>query len=178
MLIGNSKAALGKGAADSKEVMKRYAESTGVDVGRSKIELEKIAAKYGATQFGALSDWENNQGTIQFKMNNINVQIAIPMPCPGDFIMTAAGRRRKQSQIDQEIKKEHRRRWRSAVLIVKAKLEGVACGITTMQKEFMPDVLLPNGHKVIDYVLPVLDKIASGEQIIAMLPPPEGNDAH
>lgn len=41
-----------------------------------------------------------------------------------------------------------RERWRAVVLLVKAKLELVRIGISTVEKEFMADLILPNGETV------------------------------
>ena len=38
-----------------------------------------------------------------------------------------------------------RQRWRALLLIIRAKLEAVASGITTLENEFLANIVLPDG---------------------------------
>jgi hypothetical protein len=45
---------------------------------------------------------------------------------------------------------EERRRWRAMLLVIKAKLEIVATGSSSFEREFLADILLPDGSTVGD----------------------------
>jgi hypothetical protein len=51
---------------------------------------------------------------------------------------------------------EERRRWRAQLLLVKAKLEMIATGDSTVEREFLADMLMPNGKTVGSQALPAL----------------------
>jgi hypothetical protein len=49
-----------------------------------------------------------------------------------------------------------RQRWRALALVIKAKLEAVAAGITTIEDEFLAHIMLPDGSTVGEYTAPGL----------------------
>lgn len=57
----------------------------------------------------------------------------------------------------KECEKEGRRRWRCLVIAIKAKLECVESGITTLEDEFMAHIVLPNGQTVGHVMLPQIN---------------------
>jgi hypothetical protein len=50
--------------------------------------------------------------------------------------------------LNERFEQNRRTRWRAVVLLLKAKLELIQIGISTIEHEFMADMLLPNGDKV------------------------------
>ncbi len=46
------------------------------------------------------------------------------------------------------VESEERRRWRAQLLLIKAKLEMIATGETTVEREFLADMVLPDGGTV------------------------------
>jgi hypothetical protein len=54
------------------------------------------------------------------------------------------------------VEAEERRRWRAQLLLIKAKLEMIATGTTTVEREFLADMLMPNGSTVGSQALPAL----------------------
>jgi hypothetical protein len=63
-----------------------------------------------------------------------------------------------------------RQRWRALLLIVKAKLEAVTAGISTVEREFLPDVVLPNGATVGEWVGPQIATVYARHEMPALLP--------
>lgn len=127
-----------------------YASQTTVPIDRTRFDIERVLGKYGARGFfyGA----EGNQAVIGFKILNeegvmLAVKMTLIMPEPDDeeFTTTPAGRQRSPEPARQAYEQACRSRWRALLLIVKAKLEAVSIGITTIEREFMPDILMPNG---------------------------------
>jgi hypothetical protein len=149
----------------------RYAKDTQVSTDRSRTEIENLLKRYGATAFGYA--WENDTNVISFKLADRHVRILVPMPLPDDVSRTETGRRRglsaQQNAHDQEV----RRRWRALVLIVKAKLEAVESGITTLEREFLSDIVMPNNQTVGQWLGPQLDMAYQSGRMPPLLPGPK-----
>ena len=56
-----------------------------------------------------------------------------------------------------------RQRWRALVLMVKGKLEGIECGIATIENEFLAYACLPNGQTVGQWIQPQMKKVLKGD---------------
>lgn len=147
-----------------------YAETTSVPEDRSRAELEALLTKYGATQFGYAWDivGEEKISQLVFRLAGHQVRVQLPLPTMGDPMITLspAGKRRTEAQAQAAYAQENRRRWRSLVMVVKAKLVAVSDGITTLEREFLADVVLPDGQTVGQWVQP---QLADGGQP-ALLP--------
>ena len=84
----------------------------------------------------------------------------LPLPDKQDkqFWYTPERRnRRTEDQAYAAWEQACRSRWRSLYLIIKAKLEAVESGISTIDREFLYDVVLPDGRTVGDIVTPQLE---------------------
>lgn len=136
-----------------------YASNTTVSVEKSQQEIQKILRNYGADKFGTMEDKE--KAYIMFGYNNLMIQISIYLPQISDCLKTETGRIRKKLQVEQEHDKAIKRKWRSLVLLVKAKLVGVSDGITTIEKEFIGDIVMPDGATLSMKLLPRIEEIAA-----------------
>jgi len=67
---------------------------------------------------------------------------------------------RQHAWAEAKCEQASRERWRQIVLLLKAKLELVRLGVSTVEKEFMADMVLPNGETV---------NVALGREIAAAL---------
>ena len=137
--------------------MSRYAQNTAVTVDRSKAEIERTLERYGATAFLSGYDRDANVAWLMFRMKQATVKILIPMPRHEDFDRNDRGRLRKTEAQDLEWRKATRQRWRALALLVKAKLESVASGISTVEKEFLGDILLLSGRTIAEEIAPQID---------------------
>ena len=54
-------------------------------------------------------------------------------------------------------------------LVVKANLEAVEAGISTVEREFMPDVMLPDGRTVWQWVEPQVEQMYLTGKMPALL---------
>lgn len=140
-----------------------YAEKTSVPVDRSQAEIKKTLTKYGATAFAFAES--KDKAMVQFEMSGRRIKFILPLPVHGvarekkyKFLMS-------QSQVDQAI----RSKWRALVLAIKAKLECVDAGITTLEQEFMAHIVLPNGNTVGDVVLPEIQSAYQNGQMPLLL---------
>lgn len=133
--------------------MGRYASETTVPVEKSRAEIESVLVKYGARAFS--SGWSDGQATIAFQVGDdkrglLFIRFVLPLPKPTEerFIWKVDRYGYKSKRTEQQAKREHdqdvRQRWRALVLTVKAKLEAVEIGISTLEQEFMAFIVLPN----------------------------------
>lgn len=133
-----------------------YAAGTKVDVSASRAELEKVLRRFGADAFGYMSDDAAGMQTVIFRLAGRQVRIDVPLPPPDFGRYTPSMKERTELQWEEALKQEVRRRWRSLLLVVKAKLTAVADGITTLEREFLADMVTDDGRTVGERVLPML----------------------
>src|SRR4051794_7453846 len=120
--------------------MTRYAEGTAVPVEKSKAEIERMLVRYGATAFGLA--WQNGSAGIQFALGDRHIRIELPLPDRTEYRLTPTGIQRSSAQVEVAWEKACRQRWRALVLIIKAKLEAIESGISTIEDEFLASVVL------------------------------------
>lgn len=133
-----------------------YAQDTTVPVARSRDELERTLAKYGASAFAYMTD--TNRAMIAFKAHGKAVRFHLPLPVPGDFAKNAAGARRSNLAMLSACEQASRARWRALNLCVKAKLEAVECGIISFEEEFLAHFVLPNGRTMGETAIPMIEE--------------------
>jgi hypothetical protein len=135
--------------------MTNYAEGTSVPVDRSKAELDRLLAKHGASQQGTMSDNEKGEAYVVFRMGERNIRLNVPLPKIGDFSKNPNERVRRPRSAEQQHRSWEqacRERWRSVVLLVKAKLEAIRIGNSTVEREFLSDIVLPSGKSVYEQI--------------------------
>ena len=103
-----------------------YAAHTSVPVERTKVDIEKLVKKYGAKGFAV--GWHNDRAQISFAAHDqlIRFTIIIP-PAP----------------------QPERTRWRTLLLLVKAKLEAVDAKVVTFEEAFVGDIVMPDTGKTV-----------------------------
>lgn len=150
-----------------------YAKNTSVSIERSQEEIKKTLRRYGCERFGVME--ERNLAYVAFTINNLNIQIKIELPNQGneEFQFTPTGKERAENSAFQAWDQAVRSRWRSLLLAIKAKLEAVECGISSIETEFLPFIVLGNGMTVGQQILPVLQSQAAENRPLALGP---GND--
>jgi len=140
-----------------------YAEKTSVSVDKSQAEVKAILRRYGADRFGTME--EASKAFLMFEFKGLTIQMEVPLPDASEFSRTETGRSRTASSADEAHAQAIRQRWRALVLAVKAKLEAVEIGISTVEKEFMAFVMMPDGRNLSEHVLPELQKMAVSGQM-------------
>lgn len=150
--------------------MTRYAEKTEVSSERSRSEIERILRRYRASAFAYA--WEGNTAQIAFKLDGRQILFRLPLPDPddGEFTLTPTGKRRTATAAEAAYEQAVRQRWRALALVIKAKLEAVEAGISTVEKEFLANVALPNGSTVGDWVGPQLAQVYARGTMPALMP--------
>jgi hypothetical protein len=146
--------------------MSEYAKQTTVPADRTRMEIERLLTKFGADGFGYVTDL--NRAMLTFRIRNRMVRLTIPLPKLSDYARTpkdhygysrARGRVAQQTAMDQAL----RTRWRSVKMIIYAKLEAVQDGVSTIEREFMADLVIPGGRTLSEALTPQFERImASG----------------
>lgn len=121
---------------------RRYAERTSVPIDRSRAEIERVLARYSASGFGYAWDRATKgsgkvveRALLTFVLRGRRIQLDVEMP-PEPA--------------------EQRQRWRAMLLVIKAKLEAVASGISTLEAEFLANVVMKDGRTIGAAILPRL----------------------
>lgn len=137
----------------------RYASNTDVSSDRSRAEIERILARYGADEF--MYGTKEGTAAIGFKAKGRNVRFILPLPDRNsrEFTHTESrGNRRAENAIAAAYEQAIKQRWRALALVIKAKLEAVEAGIVTFEDEFAMHMLLPDGSSVRDHVIVEIDR--------------------
>ena len=108
--------------------VRRYAEGTKVSVSRTKVAIDELLERHGAHQRILGTDDIRGINLVAFTLGGRQVRFELPH-CRDD-------------------PREQRRVWRALLLVIKAKLELVAGGDSTVDNEFLPNIVLPNGQTV------------------------------
>lgn len=145
---------------------RRFAEGTNVQASRTQQQIQEMLRRAGASQF--MQGWDENAAGIGFVMHGRAVQIIIPMPARDhpDFVFTPTGKDRSDESALKSWEQATRARWRAAHLVIKAKLEAIEVGISTFEREFFSDLVLPNGKTVFQqHEEPLLRALDTGHQV-------------
>jgi hypothetical protein len=101
----------------------KYARRTDVPAQRTRNALENDLRRWGASQLGF--NLEPGRATVAFTLAGLAVRMTVALPAEPDAA-------------------EERRRWRELYLVVKAKLVAVSAGISTLEREFLADAVVPD----------------------------------
>lgn len=151
--------------------MSRYAEKTGVSSDRSRAEIEKTLRRYGAERF--VYGWGPGEAQIGFHIGGRAIRFRLPMPDAGadEFVRTPTRRTPRTPEAQAAAYEQAvRQRWRALSLVIKAKLEAVEAGITSIEDEFLAHIALPSGATVGEWVGPQLAEVYGRGHMPALLP--------
>jgi hypothetical protein len=148
-----------------------YAKKTTVTVEKSKAEIEKTLVKYGADGFS--SAWEKDKAAISFKIDDRYVRLELGLPQEEEYSHDSRGQRMGEAKARAACDQANRQRWRALLLIIKAKLEAVECGISSIEREFLADVVLPDNTRLGDALMPQIQLAYSNGKMPALLPAPK-----
>lgn len=139
-----------------------YAQDTKVTSDKSRTEIERTLRRYNADEFQY--GWNATEARVGFAIANRRVLFRLPLPdrSAKTFTRTPTGRERSCAAAETEYEQAVRQRWRALALVIKAKLEAVEAGITTIEQEFGMFILLPNGETVGDVITPQIQHAYEG----------------
>ncbi len=115
-----------------------YAQDTKVPVDRTRAEIERIVQKYGANKFATAVDHQSRLVQIEFAMKGRRIRFELHQP---------------PDKHPQKVRSS----WRALLLAIKAKLESVASGIETFEEAFLAHVVMSDGRRFGEIVIPQLE---------------------
>lgn len=145
----------------------RYAAKTSVSADKSRLEIERTLARYGATAFAYMT--RGQQAVILFEMRGRRIRFLLPLPEESAFTFTPTGYTRTKTSKREAWEQATRQRWRALLLIIKAKLEAIEAGVATLESEFLAQTLLPSGATVGEWLEPQLDDVYTSGQMPPLL---------
>ncbi len=133
------------------------------------MELDALLKKHGAAQRAFMDDDAKGEAVVMFTLRERQFRLAIPLPKLDAFKRVCSRRSWKDATPEQQRKAHEqacRERWRAVVLLVKAKLELIALGVSSAEREFLADLVLPDGMRVHDRLkLAISDTYQSGKPL-------------
>jgi len=148
--------------------MATYAKRTEVSQDKSRTEIERTLARYGATGF--MYGWSTKGAVIGFVMKGKQYRMSLRSPSIEQFQTNAIGAKRPTPQVKPAFEQAQRQRFRALALVIKAKLEAVESEISTVETEFLTWMVLPNGQTVGEWMLPQLESIYAKGKMPPLLP--------
>lgn len=116
---------------------RRYAEDTKVPAGQSQDQIKALLRKAGADSIAVYESAE--QSAIAFRLQERLYKVTVPI-----------------SKAAKNPGQDERRAWRLLLLLLKAKCEAINEGATTVEREFLADMLMPDGQTVGEWASPQL----------------------
>lgn len=156
--------------------IKRFAEGTTVTPEASRAEAEKLLAKYGAKEIGLMTSEVAGVSVIIFVAEGRKVKLEVKHPTEAQWEDEANRRnlwpyhQRYKSVRQGWFVAELARRWRVLVLRLKAKLEMCADDPAAFDREFLPEIMLPDNRTVGETVIPMIDRSYAERGNVLMLP--------
>jgi hypothetical protein len=169
-----------------------FAADTEVPVERTRREIDALLVKHGASQRGFFDDDESGRAVVFFSLGGRQIRLTVPLPRPSDY--PDANRKndweepkdiphgwkswsvgRRAAWVTSRIDQVARSRWRALLLITKAKLELVELGMSSVEREFLADVVLPNGQLVGEAMRVALEEAYSSGSMPPLLGPGGGS---
>ena len=153
--------------------MSRFAEKTTVSSEKSRAEIERTLARYGADGF--MYGWVDDNAMVAFRMSNRHIKFVLPLPNRTDREFTYTPAQEIERSIDgaeAAYEQAVRQRWRALALMIKAKLEAVETGIVEFDDEFMAHIMLPDGQTVGQFMKPQIAIAYEKGEMPPLLPAP------
>lgn len=137
--------------------MAKYAAETSVSVEKSRSEIEATLNRYGADAFAYASD--GPEVKIAFRMQGKHFRFALTLPAKAEprFTHHSLGMRTTEAALTAW-ERACRQKWRALALVIKAKLEAVDAQISTLEDEFLTNLVLPSGDTMGVWAKPQIEQ--------------------
>lgn len=145
----------------------KYAAGTDVAPSRTLEQIEAMLVKYGCSEFSYARLDSGKTFEISFRIQNTFVRSTMVMPNREQFFHTSRNpwTKRPESAIERDWLQACRSRWRVLHLAIKAKLALIDEGISTVEREFLSDVVTGTGETIGDILIPKIVALTSGHMI-------------
>jgi hypothetical protein len=126
-------------------VVKRYAAGTKVSVESSRAEISGILTKHGVKRQGWYGDEEIGD-ELRFELQGGQYRLTVKKPTLEEVRKLNPN----SSYLADRMDDEWRRRWRATVLLLKAKLEFIDAGDTSLDQELLAYRVLKDGRTLFE----------------------------
>src|SRR5215472_1931263 len=111
---------------------------------------------------------------IVFECKGRRIMFELPRPSADEkqFVRDGRGSVRTPKRRMEVWEQAYRQRWRALALVIKAKLEAVESGITSLEDEFLAHIMMPDGKTVADHVRPRIAIAYEQGNMTPLLPGP------
>lgn len=143
---------------------RRYADTTKIPAAQTAFEIQALLTKKGASAF--MYGESATDVAIAFEMESIRYRFVVPIPPEeaDEVRFTPRGVERNATARKDAREQLKRARMRALLLLLKAKLEAVAIGASTLEEELLPAVVMPNGQTVAQWARPqIMERYALGQ---------------
>jgi hypothetical protein len=139
-----------------------YAEGTKVTQEASRAEIERTLRRYKAEAF--LYGADGDRATVAFRMADRMIRFTLVMPRRDEwrfnFYKKGYGTHKRVENTAEALWDQAcRQKWRALALVIKAKLEAVEAGITTVEDEFLANTILTDGRTMGEWAKPEVDRM-------------------
>jgi hypothetical protein len=149
-----------------------YARGTKVAPSKTREEIDRALAKAGATKRVITEDEDLHLAIVAFMLGApYRLEIPLPFYDPHHPPKERPTRWHYMTQTQRAEWNDGRvrERWRAILLLVKAKLEIVALGVSTVEREFLADLVLPGGTRLHAALAERLVKAFSADSPVPLL---------
>lgn len=133
--------------------MAKYASETSVSVEKSRMEIERTLARYKAESFAYMTAARLAKIAFVIANRQVRFELALPDPASKEFTQHSRGQRTPDAALGAW-EQACRQKWRALALVIKAKLEAVESGITTVEDEFLAHTVMADGRTVRETIQP------------------------
>ena len=152
-----------------------YARNTTVSAIRTRNEIEETLERYGADGFAHAT--KGNMATVVFDIENRRIRFVLELPDPEDFRHTNHSPPRERSaRAQREAHDQVPPALAVLLLVIKAKLEAVTAGISTLETEFLANIVLPDNTTAGEWMIPQIDQTYCTGEMPPMLPATGNSD--
>lgn len=131
-----------------------------------------LLAKHGAQKQAVFKT--ESVAAVAFEIGGIRVRFEMGVPTAKEFWPASDATPPKgwrgwatshrMAWCAKQASQVERQRWRALLLVTKAKFEIIAEGLSTVEREFLADIVLPSGNRVETWLQPqILKALSSGK---------------
>ena len=157
--------------------MSGYASGTTVSATKTQGEIMGLLGSRGVVKIATMH--EPRLFSLAFEYNSVGYRIALVLPDPSDPRFTQYMRgsvlfERTDAEKAKRYEDEVNRKWRAFGMVIKSKIVAMEEGISTMEKEFIGDVILAGGRTLSETYSKELPSLAKSGQVSALALPGGG----
>lgn len=164
---------------------RRFASDTTVSVEQTQAEISRLLMTHGATARAVAVDDARGRGVVMFELAKRRIRMEAPLPTITRLAQRQKPRgwsgwcnSKRQEWLGRTLVQEQRATWRQLLLLLRAKMASIQSGATTVEREFLADLLLPDGQTVGHAVMGTIESAYLTGNVPPLLPKAGGSSQH